>query len=198
MSFLCFICVFLNLLTSHIVGITMLPLLGKTVKKCFLFMFSVLWGSFTILSLGCSSSNIKILKLFFSFECRSHYIPLIIPSPFSLSSFPTVLFEMRWLEPYSIFKVMWVKDLYDSIIMFSSAVFSVLFLIFPNIPFPFLTAAEKLGDIFRKLFPNSLCKNWFCCVYKFLEVQVWDISYLVVKARLNYKTVFCYKHDNCW
>lgn len=109
------------------------------------------------------------------------------------------LSSLRWDDWNHIqfkFKVMWAKDLYDSIIMFSSAVFSVLFLIFPNIPFPFLTAAEKLGDIFRKLFPNSLSKSWFCCVYKFLMVHVWDISYLAVKAKLNYKTVFCYKHNN--
>lgn len=46
--------------------------------------------------------------------------------------------------------------------------FSVLFLIFPNIPFSFfLTVGEDLGDIFIKLFPSSLSQlavNFTVCL----------------------------------
>lgn len=67
---LSWVCLFvLNSLTAQFIGITVLPVLWKTVKKLFLFPFSVLflilWGSVTKPSVGCASSNMKILKLFF-------------------------------------------------------------------------------------------------------------------------------------
>lgn len=57
---------------------------------------------------------------------------------------------------FSIQTVRRANDLYGSIFMFSSGVFSALFLIFPNIPFSFLTVGEDLGDISIKLFASSL------------------------------------------
>lgn len=69
---------------------------------------------------------------------------------------------------FNIQNASWAMDFFGSIIVFLLLLFSVLFLVFPNILlYFFLTVDEDLGDIFIRLSPSSLSQlvvNFTVCL----------------------------------
>lgn len=77
--------------------------------------------------------------------------------------------------------------------------FSVLFLIFPNTPFWFLTVDEDLGDIFKKQFPTSLSQptvNFTVCLQISQGAGVRP-QLFNHENTANYKSVLGCKKDDC-